>query len=602
MTESAVCIQVGNSGELSHCEDVDKERLQAVNPFPQGAGCDGWMPTPPSHLRLWQHSEKDIINFKQNGRFIITFPVQSSKIMTDIGYQWLSHAFKVEPAQPFAVRSEIGRTRSTLKEGDSRLEVYPEVYRPDATLSAHLTFAFKYEGIHLEFLARLFRLPEVRHELEQWIANEPTGAYSRRACFLYEWLMPDLLDFPCVAQANYVDALNPGEFVVGHPINNQRWRVRDNLPGNRGYCPMIRRVEAVKAAEEYNLVARLSELEADYGIDLIMRSAVWLTVKESQASFLIEREQDKEDRIRRFAAVMETECGKHKNPFAQETLSLLQRGILGDTALRYGARRSPVYVGHSAHYRPVVDYIAPHWDHVESMLTGLAYFLERTQGGSAIVRAAVASFGFVYVHPMADGNGRISRFLINDVLRRDGVVPPPIILPVSATITHSSYSRAAYDKVLEDFSRPLMHFYADQYHFGETSVAEDGVEYNFYFQGYDDALPVWRYPDLTHHVIYLADVIHATLTTEMRREARFLQANDDARRAIKNFLEAPDNELDSIIRSIRKSGNGISNRLRKRYPLLADNPQLGERIVQAVASAFSEDYPLKPRHSVRSMA
>ncbi|MFX8696510.1 cell filamentation protein Fic, partial [Acinetobacter baumannii] len=78
--------------------------------------------------------------------------------------------------------------------------------------------------------------------------------------------------------------------------------------------------------------------------DLILRSTVWLTVKESRASFMIEREQDKEDRIRRFAAVMENECGRHDNPLTPETLSLLQRGILGDMALRYGLRRSPVYV------------------------------------------------------------------------------------------------------------------------------------------------------------------------------------------------------------------------------------------------------------------
>lgn len=507
--------------------------------------------------------------------------------MIFIGYQWLSHKFNIKPVHPFPVQSEIGRIRSTLKEGDICVESYVEAYRPSATLSGHLTFAFKYEGVHLEFLARLFRLPGVGHELEQWISNEPTGAYARRACFFYEWLMPDQLAFPGVAQANYVNALPPEEFVVGHAIHNKRWRVRDNLPGNRDYCPIIRRVNAVKAAERYDLTAKLSELEADYGIDLLMRSTVWLTVKESRASFLIEHEQDKEDRIRRFAAVMESECGKHGNPFAQETLSLLQRGILGDTSLRYGARKSPVYVGHSAHYQAVVDYIAPHWDHLESLLTGLACFLERTRGGASIVRAATASFGFVYAHPMADGNGRISRFLINDVLRRDGVVPPPIILPVSATITNSTYNRAAYDKVLERFSRPLMRHYADQYHFGETTIAEDGVEYNLYFQSYDDALPAWRHPDLTAHVIYLAEVIDATLTIEMRSEARLLQANDNVRRAIKNFLEAPDNELDGIIRSVRENGNTISNKLRKRYPLLADNPRLGERIIQVVSEAFA---------------
>jgi hypothetical protein len=509
--------------------------------------------------------------------------------MPHIGYQWLSNTYGVVPVHPFAIQSDIGKVRSTSTDGDIRRNTYPEPYRPAASLVDHLTFAFRYEGVHLEFLARLYALPAVRVELEAWIAREPTGAYARRACFFYEWLMSELLEAPGIARGNYVDALNPEDFIVGSPTNNSRWRVRDNLPGNRDFCPVIRRVEAVQRAETYDLAARLVELEADYGIDLIMRSAVWLTVKESRASFLIEREQDHEDRIRRFAAVMESECGRHANPFAADTLNVLQRGILGQSALRYGIRRSPVYVGHVARYQPVVDYVAPPWQQIDAMLAGLAHFLERTAGAAPIVRAAAASFGFVYVHPMADGNGRISRFLVNDVLRRDGVVPAPIILPVSAAITHSTRDRAAYDQVLERFSRPLMKHYADQYTFGKSEVAEDGVEYNLHFQAYDDAKPAWRYPDLTAHVAYLADVIDATLTHEMRTEAHFLQANDNARRAIKDFLEAPDNDLDSIIRSVRQNGNSISNHLRKRYPLLDEKPELSAQIVRAISEAFSEE-------------
>jgi hypothetical protein len=286
---------------------------------------------------------------------------------------------------------------------------------------------------------------------------------------------------------------------------------------------------------------------------------------------------------------MEKECGQHDNPFTPETLRLLQRGILGDMALRDGLRRSPVYVGHSDHYQAVVDYIAPHWAQTNALLSGLAHFLERSQGASSIVRAAVASFGFVYIHPMADGNGRISRFLINDILRRDGVIPAPVILPVSATIADGTQARAAYDKVLERFSRPLMRKYADQYYFGEPTIAEDGVEYNFYFNAYDDALPAWRYPDFTAHAEYIAKIIDTTLTLEIRKEARFLKANDQARSGIKQFLEAPDNELDSIIRSIRQNGNALSHQLCKRYPFLSENPVIGERIAHAVQQAFTSE-------------
>ena len=181
----------------------------------------------------------------------------------------------------------------------------------------------------------------------------------------------------------------------------------------------------------------------------------------------------------------------------------------------------------------MVDYIAPHWDAVPALLEGLDCFLMRTAQQSSLVRAAVASFGFVYVHPMADGNGRISRFLINDVLRRDGVVAAPIILPVYATITHSARARVAYDQVLEQFSRPLMRRYAEQYHFGQVMTALDGGDYNFYFSQYDDALPAWRYPDLTAHVAYLGEVVRATLQDEMRAQAQFLKATTLVQRSKK---------------------------------------------------------------------
>lgn len=509
--------------------------------------------------------------------------------MENIGYQWLRETFSLRVVQPLAVESRIGKTRATFSgRGSVRHETYPESYRPGNVFAEQMTFALKHEGIHLELLSRLFAIPQVRQELETWFSREPTGAYARRACFLHEWLHPELpLNVAGCIQGNYVNALAADDFLAGTPVNNARWRVRDNFPGTCEYCPMVRKTAAVKAAEQYDLMEKIDGLENAFGVDLLRRSAVWLTVKESKASFQLEHEQDKEDRIRRFAAVMEAECGAHDNPMSAEVLATLQHGILGDSALRYGPRKSPVYVGHDAQYRAVVDYVAPHWNSTDSMLNGLAEFMRRTVGGSPVIRSAVASFGFVYIHPMADGNGRISRFLINDTLRRDGAILKPFIIPVSATIAESPASRADYDRVLEGFSQPLMTAYAEDYHFGETVTGEDGVEYNFHFEQYDDALPAWRYPDLTTHVEYLATVIDETLTHEMRREALFLKANDLARENIKAFLEAPDNELDGIIRSVRQSNNALSNRLKKKYAIL-DDASMGDRVVESITTAFAD--------------
>ncbi|OAI21153.1 cell filamentation protein Fic [Methylomonas koyamae] len=502
------------------------------------------------------------------------------------GYRWLAQRYNIKTVQLFRIDSQIVKSRSTERVDGFIHEFYPPAFKPEDTFVDHMTFALKREGIHLEFLARLFEAVPVT-EIEEWVNAEPSGQYARRTGFFYEWLTGRQLNFKGVSVGNYVNAIDAKHyFTASNPDNNQRWRVRNNLPGNRNYCPVIYRTDKVKAAESYDCQQSLSKLEAEYGQDLLMRSAVWLTVKESQASFSIEHEDKQTDRIKRFAAVMEKYCGQIENPLGLSSLSELQAEILGSRATRYGLRQSPVFVGENDFQAlTIVHYIAPHWDDTESMLSGLSEFAGRTVEKSPLVRAAVLSFGFVYIHPMADGNGRISRFLINDSLRRDQAVPAPFILPVSATIMSSSQNRYGYDQILEVLSKPLMRHYQDQYHFGSQSKGADGVDYNFYFNSYADACSVWRYPDLTAHCEYLVQIIDQTINQEMRKEAGYLRSIRVTRARIKEVLDGPDTDIDRIIRSIRNSHGKISNKLCKEFPLLSE-ADIGSEIIKIVQDEF----------------
>ena len=505
--------------------------------------------------------------------------------MTDwIGYRWLAERYNVSAVQPFRAQSAIAGSRATVREGGYVREFYTPVARPANTLAGHLAFALKHEGIHLEFLARLFEVAPAA-DLEAWIAAEPTGQYARRAGFLYEYLTGRQLAFPGVATGNYVTALDEKTYLTAsQPVNNPRWRVRDNLPGTRDYCPLVLRTARVRQAEQYDCAQHLADLEVEFGADVLQRSAIWLTIKESRASFAIEHEEQHVDRVRRFAAVMEQRCGQYEEPLSEGALGALQAQILGPRATRYGVRRSPVFVGEVDGFTEVVHYIAPHWNDAPALLSGLREFASRTAGASALVRAAVLSFGFVYIHPMSDGNGRISRFLINDVLRRDQAIPAPFVLPVSATIISSIVNRRGYDQVLELFSRPLMRKYAEAWRFGAEQVAEDGVYYNLQFDAYQDALPAWRYPDMTDHVEYLAEVVQTTIEQEMRKEANYLRNLRMARERIKMVIEGPDGDIDRILRSVRDNGGKVSNKLLREFPILADKAMTNEveAIIQAV--------------------
>src|SRR5690606_3559388 len=117
--------------------------------------------------------------------------------------------------------------------------VFTPRHRPDDTLTRHLTFAFKYEGIDLGLLKKLFERVSIS-ELSELISMEPTGQYSRKTWFLYEWLMDKQLNLPDLIAGNYVDlvdtALQYG--AVKTVENSKRHRVRNNLPGTKDFCPM----------------------------------------------------------------------------------------------------------------------------------------------------------------------------------------------------------------------------------------------------------------------------------------------------------------------------------------------------------------------------
>lgn len=513
-----------------------------------------------------------------------------------IGAAWLARAFNVHPISRPPVLSQIGgRRATTLEEGGFRLETYIETMRPTASVVGHLQFHLRHEVPHLEFLARLFAAAGTDH-VQAWIAAEPTGQYARRAAFLAEWLTGVPLQVPERLGGNYVNVLDPSLQVAASPgrsVRVQRWRVNDNIAGTPAFCPTVRLTDEVLAAGGLDVPALLGELAAEFGDDTLLRAAVWMTLRESKASFAIEGEADKATRIQRFADVMARRTGEGGLPLDDAGLAGLQREILGrlTTIDRLGIRLSPVFVGQTIHFQELVHYVAPPAADVASMLDGLRVFLDRTQGQSPVMRSSVAAFAFVYIHPLADGNGRVHRFLINDILRRDGAVPDPVILPVSAVIAHDAGEMRAYHRVLDKVSKPLMERIHEHVALGgERTTYPDGVVSNLSVADDTEARPLWHYPDLSDHVVYLSTVISRTIKEQMREESRYLRRHALARAAVKEIVEMPDPQADRLLRSMEQNNGVLSNILAKEMPVLA-RPEVWGSITQAVAAVYREDSP-----------
>lgn len=207
------------------------------------------------------------------------------------------------------------------------------------------------------------------------------------------------------------------------------------------------------------------------------------------------------------------------------------------------------------------------------------------------MRSSVAAFGFVYIHPLADGNGRVHRFLINDILRRDGATPDPLILPVSSLINHEPAERRAYNRILDNISRPLMQTVREHCEFVKMpQVYPDGVSSNFVFHGNHQARHAWRFLDLSAHVPYLAHVLERVICEEMREESNHLRSHLQARRAIRDVIEMPDVQLDRVIRSVQNNQGQLSGVLAKEIPAL-QGEGVWEAVRQAVQHAFRSIKP-----------
>jgi Fic family protein len=79
-----------------------------------------------------------------------------------------------------------------------------------------------------------------------------------------------------------------------------------------------------------------------------------------------------------------------------------------------------------------------------ALINGLTAFDRgAAQGLDAVLAAAVLAFGFVYIHPFEDGNGRLHRYLMHHVLAERGFNPPGLVFPVSAVILIGSETTGA---------------------------------------------------------------------------------------------------------------------------------------------------------------
>lgn len=471
-----------------------------------------------------------------------TIPLPELGILA--GYAALIERFDLEV--PLSDRFTAIAERHHPHSNDQWLMLTPR-HAPALQLSAQLTFALRYEGVNLAVLAQLFRKvsPE---EIGAIVEASPTGAYARRIWFLYEWLTETRLDLADAGKVRATEVVDPGlQLALSQGEPSARHRVINNLPGTPAFCPMVRRTAALDAYSARAFDARAREAAGRIRPDLLARAAAFLLLNDSKSSFAIEGERPSGTRATRWGQAI-AQAGTR--PLSLAEFDRLQRIVIGDERfVRLGLREEGGFVG--VHDRdtqmPIPDHISARAEDLRPLLEGLIAYSERAIHGGMdpVAAAACLAFGFVYIHPYVDGNGRLHRWLVHHALALANFNPPGLIFPVSVAI----YGRIAdYRAVLESYSASLLPLIDwEPTTSGNLRVLNDTADF-------------YRFFDATRHAEFLYACVEQVIEHDMPNEIRFLESFERFSEAIQQIVDMPAGRVEMLRGFLAQNDGTLSQR------------------------------------------
>ena len=340
-----------------------------------------------------------IINF--HGRRLPEFGIPS-------GYAWVVDTYNLQIPMPPRLMAVADRHSPVSTDDWIMLRSRQQ---PKDDLISHLQLAFRYEGINLSVLDRLFQVVSAE-EITEMVKRHITGTFSRRLWFIYEWMTGSQLDLPDLRKVKYVSILNEELHYTGIIVEkSSRHKIHDNLPGTPVFCPIVRRTpELVHLLEVRNLTDEASTAAGRVPEDLMRRAAAFMLLDDSKASFAIENEKPTSAQGTRWGQAI-GEAGQHE--LSVDELNRLQQIVIGDDRfVRLGVRKEEGFIG--SHDRntmePIPSHISARWEDLDNLMKGLIDYAEISlaRHQHPILTAAVLAFGFVFIHPYVDGNAGLS--------------------------------------------------------------------------------------------------------------------------------------------------------------------------------------------------
>jgi Fic family protein len=232
----------------------------------------------------------------------------------------------------------------------------------------------------------------------------------------------------------------------------------------------------------------------------------------------------------------------------------LQEIVIGDKRFtRMGWRQEGGFIG--VHDRvtnaPIPDHISARWQDITPLIAGLIATGHRLSESNydPVLAAAMIAFGYVFIHPFEDGNGRIHRYLIHHVLAEKGFAPKGIVFPVSAVILERIDD---YRRTLEAYSKPRLDLIEwKPTHLGNVEVLNEPID-------------LYRYFDATRQAEFLYDCVRQTVEKTLPEEVAYLSRHAEMLRFIDDHFDMPDKVSENLIAFLRQGNGKLSKRTREK--------------------------------------
>ena len=506
-----------------------------------------------------------------SAHFSLTTLVFHKRILPEegfvVGYAAIINGLDLKMPMPFPIAIVCKRNK---KYQNSEWKVFPKKYLPEdnsdlkeiEALYNHLVFALKYEGVNLLLFSLLAKHYSVI-QLTGLVNFQPTGQYSRRIWFLIEWITGTILEEKGdLSKKGYVPLLNDKLQFAIDGTKSARHLVINNLPGTRMFCPLINRTPKLEKYTTDNISRTETKYLKNIHKDLLLRASAFLLLKDSRASFNIEGENPKSKRAVRWGQAIGQAGTKE---LTIEELQRLQQVVIENPRfMEMGFRRKGGFVGEHDRLtgEPLPEHISAKWQDVESLIEGMLQTgdLLLKSKMDAVLSAAIIAFGFVFIHPFEDGNGRIHRYLIHHILAGKKFSQQGIIFPISYSMLNHI---AGYKEVLASHSQPLLDFIE----WKETK--DHNVEV------LNDTIDYYRFFDATKQAEFLYDCVNDTVQNIIPDEISYLIRFDEFKKYIEDDFEMPDKVIAVLIRFLEQNNGKLSKRAKENeFAALSDSEVL----------------------------